>query len=77
MRALGLAVTPSAGNFVLAHFQPESSHSAAKANAYLAANGIAVRPMDGYRLPHALRITIGSEAANRRLVELLGQFLKG
>jgi histidinol-phosphate aminotransferase len=77
LHELGLKVTPSAGNFVLAHFAAERQFSAARANAFLAANGIAVRPMDGYRLPDALRITLGSEAANRRLVELLGAFLKG
>jgi histidinol-phosphate aminotransferase len=77
IRGLGLVVTPSAGNFILAHFNPESRFSAANANAYLATHGIAVRPMNGYRLPNALRISIGSEAANHRLVALLGQFLKG
>ncbi len=77
LRAFGLKVTPSAGNFVLAHFAPGLERSAAGANAYLAAQGVAVRPMGGYNLPDALRISIGSEAANHRLVALLGQFLKG
>lgn len=76
LQELGLAVTPSAANFVLVHFGPESQRTAAAANAYLAANGIAVRPMDGYNLPDALRITIGSEAANHRLLELLGKFME-
>ena len=73
---LGLDVTPSAGNFVLVHFKLGSKFSAAGANAYLIANGVAVRPMGGYNLPDALRISIGSEAANRRLVTLIGQFLQ-
>jgi len=75
LRGLGLDVTPSAANFVLVHFKPEGTRTAAAANAYLATNGIAVRPMDGYNLPDALRITIGGEAANHRLVELLGKFM--
>lgn len=76
LRALGLVVTPSAGNFVLVHFTADNRFSATKANAYLSANGIAVRPMNGYQLPDALRISIGSEAANRQLVALLGKFLE-
>lgn len=77
LRAIGLKVTPSSGNFVLAHFPANDRAGAAPANAFLAKNGVAVRPMGGYSLPDALRISIGSEAANRRLIELLSQFRRG
>jgi histidinol-phosphate aminotransferase len=76
LRGLGIDVTPSSGNFVLAHFPNRQRCSAAAVNRHLIDNGVTVRPMDGYQLPDALRISIGSEAANRRLVELLGQFLR-
>ena len=73
LEACGLAVTPSAGNFLLVHF-PAGRKGAAVADAYLSEHGIVVRRMDAYRLPGALRITVGSEEANRRLVTVLKDF---
>ena len=69
----GLAVTPSVGNFLLVHF-PAGRHGAAVADSYLSEHGIVVRRMDAYGLPGALRITVGSEEANRRLVAVLKDF---
>jgi histidinol-phosphate aminotransferase len=71
---LGLKVYPSLGNFVLAEFADAAQ--AAKANAYLTERGILVREMDGYGLPQALRISIGTEQENRALVAALGEFMK-
>jgi len=67
---LGLEVTPSATNFVLAHFSHHGL-SAAAADAALKANGLIVRGMREYGLPDALRITVGAEEANRRVVATL------
>ena len=35
------------------------------------------RQMDAYGLPHCLRISIGLEEENRRVVEALGDFVAG
>ena len=73
---LGLRVTPSVGNFVLVHFPSEEAHSAAKADDYLAARGYILRRVSGYGFPNALRMTIGTEEANRGVVAALTEFLK-
>jgi histidinol-phosphate aminotransferase len=71
---LGLKVTPSVGNFVLVHF--DGKKTAPEADAFLQDHGIIVRRMDGYKMPTALRISIGTEEATRDLVAALKAFLK-
>ena len=74
---LGLKVTPSVGNFVLVHFpEGDAAHSAAKADDYLTARGYVLRRVAAYGFPNALRMTIGTEEANRGVVEALAAFLK-
>jgi histidinol-phosphate aminotransferase len=75
LTALGLEITPSVGNFVLAHFPRTDRHNAHAADAHLQEHGFVVRRMDAYGLPNALRITIGTEEANRGLVACLKSFL--
>jgi len=72
---LGLEVTPSVGNFVLVHFPRDERHHAHAADAFLQDHGFVVRRMDAYGLPGALRITVGTEEANRGLVSCLKAFL--
>jgi histidinol-phosphate aminotransferase len=76
LAGLGLEVTPSVGNFILVHFPEDARHTAAKADAFLAGRGIILRRMEGYGLPGALRLTIGSQEANRAVVAALKEFLK-
>jgi len=75
LQAIGLTVTPSVGNFLLVHFPETPGKGAADADAYLLANGIVLRRMESYGFPNALRMTVGSEAANRDTVEALAAFL--
>jgi histidinol-phosphate aminotransferase len=75
LEALGLAVTPSVGNFLLAHLPDEDGLRAADADAHLQQDGIVVRRMEAYGLPNALRITIGSEEANRAVAASMKSFL--
>lgn len=76
LTALGLRVTPSVGNFILIHFPSAEAHSAAKADDYLSARGYILRRVSGYGFPNALRMTVGSEEANRGVVAALSDFLK-
>jgi histidinol-phosphate aminotransferase len=70
---LGLTVTPSAGNFILVHFKnAETAHAA---DAYFLDHGIVVRRMDGYNIPEALRISVGTKEANHAVVKALKGFL--
>jgi histidinol-phosphate aminotransferase len=73
---LGLSVTPSVGNFVLVHFPEDGRHSAAAADDYLSARGFILRRVAAYGFPNALRMTVGSEEANRGVVAALAEFLK-
>jgi histidinol-phosphate aminotransferase len=73
---LGLRVTPSVGNFVLIHFPDDGARGAAAADDYLAARGYILRRVAAYGFPNALRMTVGTEDANRGVVDALSAFLK-
>jgi len=70
---LGITVTPSVGNFLLMHFS--APKAAPDADAFLQERGIIVRRMDAYGLPGALRLSVGSEEANRAVVAALKDFM--
>ena len=70
---LGLKVTPSVANFVLIHFPYEKT--AAAANAFLMQRGLVLRQVGAYKLPAALRMSVGTEEANRLVVKALAEFL--
>jgi histidinol-phosphate aminotransferase len=74
---LGLAVTPSVGNFLLIHFPAEAGRSSREADAFLTARGLILRRVDAYGLPNCLRLTVGDEEANRLVVEALRDFVQG
>jgi histidinol-phosphate aminotransferase len=71
---LGLKVTPSVANFILIHFPLEKGNTAADADAFLTKRGLVLRGLTNYGLPHALRMTIGTEEANRLVVDGLRDF---
>jgi histidinol-phosphate aminotransferase len=72
---LGLQVTPSIGNFVLMHFPAAKGKDAASADEFLKAKGIILRRVAAYGLPSCLRMTIGTEDDNRRVVAALAEFM--
>ncbi len=67
LRGRGLKVLPSQGNFVLIDFDVE----AAPIEADLLRQGIVVRPMQAYGLPHCLRVTIATATENDRFLQAL------
>ena len=69
IRALKLRVDDSVGNFLLIHFADRTR--AAEADKFLMARGVIMRGCASYGLPQCLRLTIGSEDANRAAVEAL------
>jgi histidinol-phosphate aminotransferase len=73
---LGLRVTPSVGNFVLIHFLDDGRHTAETADAYLTQRGFILRRVSAYGFPNALRMTVGTEEANRGVISALSEFLK-
>jgi histidinol-phosphate aminotransferase len=72
---LGLAVTPSAANFVLIHFTEAKGRTASDADAFLSKRGLILRQVSAYKLPNALRMSVGTEEANRLVVQALKEFL--
>ena len=74
LRGLGLNVTPSAGNFLLVHFPRDKS--AVAADLFLQDRGLVLRRMEGYGIPAALRLSVGTEEANHAVVKALKAFLQ-
>jgi len=72
---LGLKVTPSVGNFILIHFPETKGKTAAEADALLTSRGAVLRAVKAYHLPNALRMTIGTEEANRLVVKTLAELM--
>ncbi len=63
----GYRCLPSQTNFLLCVLQQDAAHLERR----LFEQGVIVRPMGGYGLPKALRISVGSRAENRRLLKAL------
>src|SRR5262249_36612915 len=72
---LGLKVTPSVGNFILIHFPETKGKTAAEAAALWTSRGAVLRAVKAYHLPNALRMTIGTEEANRLVVKTLAELM--
>jgi histidinol-phosphate aminotransferase len=75
LSVLGLRVTPSVGNFLLVHFH-DGKRSAAAADKFLLDRGYILRRVTAYGFPNALRLSVGTEEANRGVVTALAEFLK-
>jgi histidinol-phosphate aminotransferase len=45
------------------------------ADVFLTKRGLVLRALNNYGLPHALRMTIGTEEANRLVVDALRDFM--
>lgn len=71
----GVPSDASTANFVLARFG--SPDEAAACDTFLQSQGILVRRVTGYKLPAALRITVGDEASCRRVAHCIGLFKAG
>ncbi|PIE33293.1 histidinol-phosphate transaminase [candidate division KSB3 bacterium] len=71
LESMGLSYIPSYGNFVTVDFEQE----AAPINDNLLHQGIIVRPIKGYGLPNHLRISIGTQNQNERLIQALKKAL--
>ena len=72
---LGLTATPSVANFMLVHFPITPGRTAADADAFLCGHGLILRRLEAFRLPNALRLSVGTEVANRRVIAALSAFM--
>lgn len=71
----GVPSDTSTANFILARFA--SRDEAEACDAHLKSEGLIVRRVAGYNLPHCLRITVGDEPSCRRVAHAVGQFMEG
>ena len=72
LATLGVPSDTSLANFVLARFADVAEAEAC--DAFLQKQGLIVRRVSGYKLPHCLRITIGDESSCRRVAHAMAQF---
>jgi histidinol-phosphate aminotransferase len=71
LAGMGLAFIPSAGNFVCV----DVGRPAAPLYEALLREGVIVRPVANYGLPHHLRVSIGTAAENERFIHALARTL--
>ena len=71
LRERGLKVSPSQTNFLLVEFGDD----AGRIESRLVSRGVVLRPMGGYGLGECLRITVGTEAENARLLQVLDEVM--
>ena len=71
---LGFEVAPRVANFLMIGFPDEKGRSAADADAFLMARGLILRQVASYGLPNYLRLSVGTEEANRLVVAALAEF---
>ncbi len=69
---VGVPSDISMANFVLARFG--SVEEAEACDLFLQSQGLIVRRVASYKLPHCLRITVGDEASCRRVAHAVAQF---
>jgi histidinol-phosphate aminotransferase len=74
LREIGYDVPDSAANFVLIPFGTEPGRTAQDADAHLCAKRIILRQVGAYKLPHALRMTVGLDHENRAALDALREF---
>ena len=72
IRALGFTIPESAANFILVAMRDPAEAEAA--DAFLTARGLILRHVAAYKLPSCLRLSVGSDTANRLVIAALGAF---
>ena len=72
--ALGLEVLPSVANFIAIRFPDTPGQTADDADHFLTERGLILRAIKAYGMGEFLRLTIGSEEANRLVVDALREF---
>ena len=75
IRKTGLRVDDSVANFVLIHFPPGKKDAKA-ADAFLISRGLILRQLTNYKLPDALRLTVGLAEANQLAAAAIREFME-
>ena len=75
IKEMGLDTYQSVTNFFLVRFSNEDGKTSLDANNFLMKNGIIPRMIVNYNLPDYLRITVGNDRENDRLIKVLSMFV--
>lgn len=73
INSIGLKAIPSVTNFILVEFA--NSQSADACDEFLKTKGLIVRKVGAYNLANCLRMSIGTDEANERLIAALKEFM--
>ncbi|MGD9543294.1 MAG: histidinol-phosphate transaminase [Methylocystis sp.] len=74
--ALGLDVLPSVANFIAIRFPEAQGLTAVDADRFLTSRGLVLRAIGAYGMGEFLRLTVGAQEANERVVEALAAFMQ-
>ena len=74
--ATGLKVRDSVCNFLLIEFPRDGAKTAAAADAFLMQRGLILRGVAANGLPHCLRLSVGTEEANRLVAGAFVEFME-
>ena len=74
--SLGLDVLPTAANFLSIRFPTTVGKTAGDADLFLLKRGLILRQISAYGMPDFLRLSVGTEEANRLVVDALKEFME-
>ena len=74
--SLGLEVLPTAANFLSIRFPTTAGKTAGDADLFLLKRGLILRQISAYGMPDFLRLSVGTEEANRLVVDVLQEFME-
>jgi histidinol-phosphate aminotransferase len=74
LRKLGLTLVPTEANFVMVPLASEATVN--RVYEELLRLGVIIRPLRAFGLPHCIRITIGTQEENERLIESMRKVLE-
>lgn len=76
LTALGCFVYPSQSNFLMFSLPPNKGYSARNVFEALLTRGVIIRPLQSYKLPDHLRVTIGNPMENKIFITALANLLQ-
>jgi len=71
LRRLGCTVYPSQSNFLMFSLPPNRGYSARNVFEALLTRGVIIRPLQSYKLPDYLRVTVGNPTENKLFITAL------
>ena len=74
-KGIGVEVPPSASNFIMLLFPEDEGRTAADAQKFLLDRNIFLQPLVRWGIPNGIRMTIGLEEENKRVLAAMSEFM--